>query len=179
MVERMGSLFIVLLFTMYYFTTQCQAQESSNWMCPADHGYEICWQEATFAASPYLPCQCHLISNLTAACSWTSQNGCKYIKTLLLLIPFMHHDPPSSSTLFLFTHPPPILPQTPSHPPSSKLYSPLTSPCMHPYIHICIIALIGMHRHKYGPDAREHKHKWMHTNELWTFLTKNWKVEST
>lgn len=83
-VERMTSLFILFVFTIYYFATQCQAQESSDWMSATDH-YEICWQKETFAAAANLSCHCHLISNLTGARSWTSQKQVQ--SSLLLLIP--------------------------------------------------------------------------------------------
>lgn len=146
-----GGLTFYCVCSQYVILQHNAKQESGDWMCPTDHGYEICWREETCAAAAYLSCRCHTISNLTGACSRTSQNRCKAVKTLLLLIPvctssILHPAPvnpiPHQSTTRLHSH---------HHPPSSKLDSPLTSHPLHPYIHTCITALISMHGHKCGP----------------------------
>lgn len=166
---------------MHYFATQCQAQESSDWMCATDHAYEICWQEETFAAAAYLSCQCHLISDLTGR---LSLNLSEQVQNTGIArtsnTPFMHHDTPPSFTLFPLTPSPtspppdctPITIPIPHHP-NSIPHWPVTR-CMHPYIHTCIIALTSMHGHKCGPNAC--KHKYMHNGHECTTVNFFWQM---
>lgn len=105
------------MLTINYSPAQCEAAEPKEWLCSADHAAEICWQEETFGAASNFSFQDRLISDLSGAARWTTEQVLSSWNTDISC-----SNGPPSSTLFPRPHPPPVLP------PDSHLFIPPPSP---------------------------------------------------